>query len=409
MTAIACLKIFVGEELRFADSETMAGLVAKVAGAYLESTWVWPRRHGLVAPFSFVLADPRATRLDARELQKLAADLQTKLFGDKGAGDITLLMFEGDQSDVMRFAGTHAEALRALISGADDGTFVGRVCKITPEGVTSLLPPGGPVEGAPPAEDLAAIEPEPPMGGIAGLLDVPTPTTGWWGIYYLLKERFVGSGIDWRGAWEGEHFGVVEDVDVATRDLACLASAHAALTGGPKGYMFLPFSFSSMVKPSMREIYRPQLDLLPRVARPRLAANVYDVPREPSFGAISQIRAFLQPHFSLIDLHIKDPGFRIESLPVGAVNSITLVLEGQDERARLAMISRFLKDPDAYRGKKVWQGVAGVASARELDLCRRLRAPFLSGPMVAPIADTPSGEIVCPALNLPYRVWSAVA
>jgi len=409
MTAIACLKIFVGEELRFADSETMAGLVAKVAGAYLETIWVWPRRHGLVAPFSFVLADPRATRLDARELQKLAADLQIKLFGDKGPGDITLLMFEGDQSDVMRFAGTQAEALRALISGEDDGSFIGRVCKITPDGVTSLLPPGGPVTGAPPAEELAAIEPEPPMGGVAGLLDIPTPTTGWWGVYYLLKERFVGSGIDWRAAWAGESFGVVEDADVTTRDLTCLASARQALSGGPKGYMFLPFSFSSMVKPSMREVYRPQLDLLPGAARPRLAANVYDVPREPSYGAISQIRAFLKPYFSLIDLHVKDPGFRIESLPAGAVNSVTLVLEGQDERARLAMISRFLKDPEAYRGKKVWQGVTGVASLRELDLCRRLRAPFLSGPMVAPLAEAPAGEVVCPALNLPYRPRFAAA
>ncbi len=409
MTAIACLKIFVGKELRFADSETMAALVAKVAGAYLETTWVWPRRHGLVAPFSFVLADPRATRLDARELQTLAADLQIKLFGEKGAGDITLLMFEGDQSDVMRFAGTHAEALRALISGEDDGTFAGRVCKITPEGVTSLLPPGGPVEGVPPAEELAAIEPEPPMGGVAGLLDVPTPTTGWWGVYYLLKERFVGSGVDWRAAWEGGHMGAVEDADVTVRDLGCLAAARDALAGGPKGYMFLPFSFSSLVKPSMREIYSPQLDLLPPAARPSLAANVYDVPREPSYGAISQIRAFLRPHFSLIDLHVKDPGFRIESLPASAVNSVTLVLEGQDERARLATISRFLTDPDAYRGKKVWQGVAGVASLRELDLCRRLKAPFLSGPMVAPIAEAPTGEIVCPALNLPYRAWSSVA
>lgn len=409
MTAIACLKIFVGEELRFADSETMASLVAKLAGAYLETIWVWPRRHGLVAPFSFVLADPRATRLDARELQKLAADLQIKLFGDKGPGDITLLMFEGDQSDVMRFAGTQAEALRALISGEDEGNFIGRVCKITPDGVTSLLPPGGPVTGAPPAEELAAIEPEPPMGGVAGLLDIPTPTTGWWGIYYLLKERFVGSGVDLRAAWAGESFGVVEDADVTTRDLTCLASARQALSGGPKGYMFLPFSFSSMVKPSMREIYRPQLDLLPGAGRPRLAANVYDVPREPSYGAISQIRAFLQPYFSLIDLHVKDPGFRIESLPAGAVNSVTLVLEGQDERARLAMISRFLKDPEAYRGKKVWQGVAGVASLRELDLCRRLRAPFLSGPMVAPLAEVPAGEIVCPAFNLPYRPRSAAA
>ncbi|KQY32977.1 hypothetical protein ASD38_22130 [Caulobacter sp. Root487D2Y] len=241
MTAIACLKIFVGEELRFADSEAIAGLVAKVAGAYLETTWTWPRRHGLVAPFSFVLADPRATRLDARELQKLAADLQFKLFGDKGAGDITLLMFEGDQSDVMRFASTHAEALRVLIAGEDDGGFAGRVCKITPEGVTSLQPHGGPVEGMPPAEELAAIEPEPSAGGGAGFLDGPMPTAGWWGIYYLLKERFVGSGIDWRAAWDGGRFGAVEDADVTTRDLVCLAAARDALTGAPTGYMFLPF------------------------------------------------------------------------------------------------------------------------------------------------------------------------
>ena len=68
MTAIACLKVFVGDDLCFADSETMPALVAKVAGA----AWIWPRRHRLVAPFSFVLADLRALRLDARELQKLS-------------------------------------------------------------------------------------------------------------------------------------------------------------------------------------------------------------------------------------------------------------------------------------------------------------------------------------------------
>ncbi|MDB5457330.1 MAG: hypothetical protein JWP92_2915 [Caulobacter sp.] len=403
MTAIACLKIFVDKKLRPSSSESMAGLVAKVAGAYLETVWAWPRRYGLVAPYSFVLADPRATRLDAKELQKLAADLQFKLFGDKGAGDIALLMFEGDQNDVMRFASTQAEALRALLLGVDDGAFSGRMCKITPDSVTSIAPPDGPVEGAPTAEELAAIEPEPPEFGVAGLLDIPTARTGWWGIYYLLKERFVGSGVDWRSAWE-DGLGSLEDADVAARDLGCLEAARDAIGAFPTGYMFLPFSFSSMVKPSVRETYRPHIERLPRNLKPRLAANVYDVPREPSYGAIAQVRTFLQPYFSLIDLHVKDPGFRIESLPVGAVNSVTLVLEGQDERARLASISRFLQDPAAYRGKKVWQGVAGLASLRELDLCRRLKAPFLSGPMVAPITETPAGEIICPSLNLPYRV-----
>ena len=409
MTAIACLKVFVGEELRFADSDAMAALVAKVAGAYLETIWLWPRRYGLVAPFSFVLADPRATALDARELQKLAADLQFKLFGEKGSGDIALLMFEGDQTDVMRFASTHGDALKALLAGEDDGLFAGRICKITPQGVSSIAPPGGPVEGAPPAEELAAIEPDPPGGGIDELLAAPQSKTGWWAIYYLQKERFVGSGVDFRAAWDGDFAERTASGDDTARDLACLAAAQAAMQTIPTGYMFLPFSFSAMVKPSLRETYRSHIEKLPKAMRPRLAASVNDVPREPSYGAVTQIRTFLQPYFSLIDLHVKDPGFRIESLPVGAVNSVTLVVEGQDERARLAAISRFLKDQAAYRAKRVWQGVAGVQSLKELDLCRRLQAPFLSGPMVAPIADKPAGEILCPSLNLPYRSWAVVA
>ena len=404
MTAIACLKVFVGEELRFADSDTMAALVAKVAGAYLETTWTWPRRYGLVAPFSFVLADPRATQLDARELQTLAADLQFKLFGDNGTGDIALLMFEGDQTDVMRFAGTHGDALKALLSGEDDGLFAGRICKITPRGVSSIAPPDGPVEGEPPAEELAAIEPEPPGGGIDDLLDTPQSKTGWWGIYYLQQERFVGSGVDFRAGWDSG-FSAADSDDTA-RDLACLDAALLAMKTIATGYMFLPFSFSALVKPSQRELYRNRMESLPRGMRLRFAASVHDVPREPSFGAVSQIRTFLHPHFSLIDLHVKDPGFRIETLPVGAVNSVTLVLEGEDERARLATIARFLKDPAAYRAKRVWQGVTGVESLKELDLCRRLKAPFLSGPMVAPIADAPAGDIACPSLNLPYRTFA---
>ncbi len=405
MTAIACLKIFVGDDLRFADSETMAALVAKVASAYLETAWAWPRRYGLVAPYSFVLADPRATRLDARELQTMARDLQIKMFGDKGAGEVALLMFEGDQTDVMRFASTHGEALKALLAGEDDGAFNGRVCKITPSGVSSIKPPGGPLEGAPPAEALAAIEPEPPSGGIDDLLDAPKPNTGWWGIYYLHKERFVGSGVDWRMAWDDLAFGAIEDADVADRDLACLDAAVEQLARPQLGYMFLPFCFSSLIKPSVREQYRSRIEKLPRALRPRMAASVYDVPREPSYGAIGQIRNFLTTYFSLIDLHVRDPGFRIESLPAAAVNSVTLVLEGADERARLAAITRFLKDPEVYRSKRVWQGVAMVNSLKELDLCRRLKAPFLSGPMVAPLSNGPTGEVACPALNLPYRNW----
>ena len=406
MTAIACLKVFVGEEMQFADADTLAALVAKVAGAYLETTWVWPRRYGLVAPFSFVLADPRATALDARELQKLAADLQFKLFGEKGSGDIALLMFEGDQTDVMRFASTNGDALKALLTGEDDGLFVGRICKITPQGVFSIAPPGGPVEGSPPAEALAAIDPVPPRGGADDFLDALQSKTGWWGIYYLDKERFVGSGADFHTGWDARFINPPEGDDTV-RNLACLEEAPAMMETIATGYLFLPFSFSAMVKPSLRETYRRHVERLPKATRPRLAASVQDVPREPSYGAITQIRTFLQPHFSMIDLHVKDPGFRIEGLPIGAINSVTLVLDGRDERARLAAISRFLKDMEVYRAKRVWQGVTGVQSLKELDLCRRLKAPFLSGPMVAPLADKPVGGAPCSSMNLPYRNWAA--
>ncbi|TCS15876.1 hypothetical protein [Caulobacter sp. BK020] len=399
MTAIACLKIFVGEELVFADTDTMASVVAKVASAYLETHWTWPRRYGLVAPFSFVLADPRATSLDAEELCRMSRDLQYKLFGENGAGEVTLLMLEGDQAEVMRFAGTPALALKTLLDGLGDGAFAGRVCKITPEGAVSLAPPDGPTEGAPPAEELAALSPAP--GDIDDLLQVETPRTGWWGIYYLPKERFVGGGVGWGAEING---GPVTDlVEAVERDQVCHEAALVEAKSGPSGYLFLPFCFSALIKPSLQRTYDTTLQKLPRALRPRLAANIYDVPREPSYGAINKVRSLLIDRFSLLDLHVSDPGFRIESLQAGAVNSVTLVLSGEDERQRAAAITRFLRDPAIYRNKRVWQGIAGVQSLRELDLCRRLKAPFLSGPIVAPISAKFPGEPACPSLNLPYR------
>ena len=124
----------------------MADLVAKVASSYLESRWLWPRRYGLVAPFAFVLADPRVTLLDPRELQALAAELHNKLFGQESDGDVTLLTLEGDQSEVMRFAGASRAEIGALLRGETDGVSQ-RVCKITRHDVVSVNPAGGPIAG----------------------------------------------------------------------------------------------------------------------------------------------------------------------------------------------------------------------------------------------------------------------
>jgi hypothetical protein len=405
MTAIACLKVFVGDELKFADNETMAALVGKVAGAYLETTWIWPRRYGLVAPFSFVLADPRATQLDARELQALSRDLQHKLFGDQGAGDIVLLMFEGDQTDVMRFAGIHGAQLKALLEGKDDGSIVGRVCRITPTEVSSVVPQGGPVHGAPPMEELAALpvvaeEPGPPA------------RVGYRGVYHGLRQTFIGSVAVWRPAATTSNFGLTSSGEEAAReeeDIPTLGGVAQALAAVSVGVMFFPISFSTMVKPGARALLLPHLEALPPGSRPRLAAAVYDTPRAPSFSALSQVKRFLDPFFSRLDLRVTDPAFQIEELPAGLASSVSLVLPQADEPARLAAISRFMREAPVYRRKQVWQGVTDVRTRRELNYCLDQGVPFLTGGAVTDLLETPLGATQLASLHLPMHDWSAAS
>jgi hypothetical protein len=404
MTAIACLKVFVGDELRFADNDTMAGLVGKVAGAYLETTWLWPRRYGLVAPFSFVLADPRATTLDARELQALARDLQFKLFGDKGDGDIALLMFEGDQTDVMRFAGINGAQLNALLNGEEDSPFAGRVCRITPTEVASIVPKGGPVCGAPTMEELAALaaaDDAEPAG--------PPARVGYRGVYHGPRQTFIGSVAVWRQAQVASAFGLTSpplEVSRPEDDIATLGGAAEALAAVPVGVMFFPISFSTLVKPRARADLLPHLEKLPRGSRPRLAVGVYDTPRAPSFSALSQIKRFLDPFFGRLDLRVTDPAFQIDELPADLASSVTLVLPPGDEPTRLAAVSRFMREGPAYRRKQVWQGVADIRTRRELNHCIDLGMPFMTGEAVTDLLEQPVGAAQLPWLNLPLHDWS---
>ncbi|MFZ0266787.1 hypothetical protein [Caulobacter sp.] len=392
----------MGDELRFADNDTMAGLVGKVAGAYLETTWLWPRRYGLVAPFSFVLADPRATKLDARELQALARDLQFKLFGEKGVGDIALLMFEGDQTDVMRFAGLHGAELKALLNGEDDGSIVGRVCRITPTQVSSVVPQGGPVCGAPTLEELTALA---PLEASAG----PPARVGYRGVYHGPRQMFIGSVVVWRQAQVSSAFGLTAprvEVDRPEDDVLALAAAPEALAAVSVGVLFFPISFSTIVKPSARTALLPHLEALPRNSRPRLAAAVYDTPRAPSFAALSQVKRALDPFFSRLDLRVTDPAFQIEELPGDLASSVTLVLPQGDESTRLAAVNRFLRDAPIYRRKQVWQGITDVRTRRELNHCIEQHAPFVTGQAVTDLLDKPIGATQLPWLNLPLHDWS---
>lgn len=398
MTALACLKVTIGEDLRFGDNETMAAVVAKVAGAYLETTWLWPRRFGLVAPFSFVLADPRATQLDARELQALARDLQHKLFGDKGAGEIALLMFEGDQADVMRFAGIATAQVAALLAGEDDGSFLGRVCKITPTKVSSVVPKGGPVAGTPTMEELAQ---EPTIRSPARV--------GYRGVFHTGREIFVGNVAVWREEAPASSFGFEPqrpDGDVAEHDIPTLAGGLAAVEELAVGVLFFPLSFSTLVKPSARAALTPHLDKLPKRRRGQLAAAIYDTPRAPSFSALSQINRYLEPYFSRIDLRVSDPAFQIDDLPPSVAASVTLVLPQATEAVRLTAITRFMREAPAYRRKGVWQGIGDIRTRRELNACVAQGAPFLTGSAITDLLEAPAAVLPCSNLHLPLHDWS---
>jgi hypothetical protein len=401
MTALACLKIMVGDTLMFADTDTMAGLVAKVAGAYLETTWLWPRRYGLVAPFSFVLADPRATLLDARELQALARALQTKLFGQTSDGEVSLLMLEGDKAEVMRFAGMPAHELKALLEADDLGEAIGRVCRITPDGVVSLAPPGGPVAGEPPVETLRDAEPEPKL------------RVAYRGVYHSPRELFVGNVAVWRDDAAPRPLDFDAPVPAAhgreaDHDIPILQSAKDILGRQQSGVLFFPICFSTLIKPSARDALLPHLQALPRAARPRLAAAVYDTPRVPSFSAMQAIQSYLSPHFSRLDLRVSDPAFRVEDLPVDFVNSVTLILPEGSESVRLSAVTRFLRDAPLYARKHIWQGISELRTRREVNACVENKAPFLSGPAITDLLEAPTPSTACSSLHLPLHDWSQI-
>lgn len=399
MTALACLKIMVGDELTFADADTMAGLVSKVAGAYLETKWLFPRRYGLVAPFSFVLADPRATLLDARELQALAQDLHTKLFGHSGDGEVSLLMLEGDKAEVMRFAGMPPLQLKALLASDDLGEAIGRVCRITPQGVVSLAPPGGPVAGEPPLEMLQDVSAAP-----------PPPRIAYRGVFHTSRELFVGNVAVWRADEAQTAFEIDAPAAAhgreADHDIPLLQSAREILGRQDSGVMFFPISFSTLIKPSARDQILPHLKALPPAARPRLAAAIYDTPRAPSFSAMQAIKAHLAPFFARLDLRVSDPAFRVEDLPPDFASSVTLILPDGSESVRLSAASRFLRDAQTYTRKRVWQGVSELRTRRELNACIEQHAPFLSGPAVTDLLETPTPITPCSSLHLPLHDWS---
>jgi hypothetical protein len=456
MTAIACLRILVAGTAE-AGRSIPAAQVQAAADLYLKHRWKAPRRYGAVAPLAFVLADSKAESLDPVEMQVLAVELEAGLFpgrpdSEKGAGQVCLLTFEGDEAAVLRFASLSQASLASLIAGRGYAGPPGHVQVITADEIRavpsapseavieetlqaalSLTAPaqGIPVVSAPePGADVApaaakapAARPAPPVVATkpavakpavprpAPVADKPKPppppATGWWGLYHPPSESFVGAAIGLRSDLLAPR--PTEDAALLTRDLTCLNDAQAAFAhpsfqkgAGDAGMLFVPFSFWNLTSPASQEAYKRRLSRYPLDMQARLGASVYDTPREPSLGLLGQIRAFLQPHFAFIDLNITEPNFPVGTLPGDLATSITLTLPEDDLRARVEAIGQFAAAQGAYRAKGVRQGVAGLRDPRELEACRAAGLRFVAGPAISDLMASPIGA--APAQGLPLKV-----
>jgi hypothetical protein len=427
MTAIACLRLLIG------DDAFPAARAQEAADLYLKARWKAPRKYGSVAPLAFVLADNRAEQLDPVEMQALAAELEASLFPGRKAGQVCLMTFEGDETAVLKFASLTQAELAGLVAGDGYGGAAGRVQVITADAIRAVpstreearvakaeaaaaaeaAPPPAPIEPEPvaaAAEPAPAPEPAPvavekrPPAAPAPVASKPKPPppppppqTGWWGLYDLSANAFVGSVIGMRADLDQPPPEL--DSALLTRDLACLNDAQAAFKTAPFGDFYLPFGFWNLTTPSSQEAYKRRLSRYPLDLQPRLGASVHGTPREASLGLVQQMRAFLKSGFAFLDLNVVDPTFPVHNLPPELIDSVTLSLPDGDERERINAIVKFIERQGTYRAKGVTQCVAGLLTANELEACRqggiaRVQGPAITGVLDAPLSQAEGAPLV---------------
>ncbi len=388
--AMACLRVLIhGMEGKPATAELNA-LIGKLINAFLETRWIWPRQFEPLNAYAFILTDPRAQVLDKSALQALSRELQLKLFGVSGAGEVALVVYEGDETEVHRFASLDAQDLDKLASGQGGvhPPFEGLLSKVTAKGATPIAP----------------------------VVSYCTPRFErnyepiYRGLYFVPGQRFFANvalckplgAVALRDFLAGAH--VLPGVATEEFDEACVESAAAALDQGPvEGQLYVPLNFSSLIRPAGRLAYSEFISRLPRQHRAKLVAGVYETPRDPSFFALGQIAKCLGPHFAQISLLVSDPAFEIEKLAPGLVASVCLVLPDADQAARASAIRRFMNNRDTFKRRQIWPGITGVTSRAERDLCLELRVPAIGGPAVSDLTPSPVGAVARESGALPLR------
>lgn len=404
MTAVACLRVAVDAEKTGLTPEVLGPLVAKFSSAYLESRWLWPRRFAPLTHYSYLLTDPHADELDVQELARLSEALQIKLFGEGelGAGSVDLLLFEGPPDAVTAFVALDAALLALAVHDP------------------KILPPGGRLSRIVPPDQIIAVarnhyqpenndkEKEPSPDWVEmhlrarrnwGEIDAPDMPAieGVQGVYFAPREVFIGDVISTTpgsspillSLLEGPAH-MPEDPDAYDRDSLATGLRYIDQLG-PSGVLYFPLSFSNLVRKTKARSYEEMLEILPVEFKPRLAAAVYDSPRDPNFAALARLRALLSKYFGAIDLRTTDPKFEVEKLSTRAVTSVTFVLPNDNPHLRLAALRRFAERVPLFKQRKIWPGVTNIRTREELEAAVSLRIPFITGPGVCRLRTVPVG------------------
>lgn len=393
MTATACLRVSLDANRTDVPLESIGPLVAKYSNAFLEVRWCWPRTSKSLSPYCYLLTDPRAERLDTVELARLSDELELRLFGTAASEALTLLLFEGSEEAMEEFSALSDASILELVSTGRNLPGGGRLSRIGPDGVLSPVPPDDPPprRAFPAADELA-----PPWEAVQG-------------IYFAARELFVGDVLSCTPHESEVHVSLVDGhahlpVDVVEFDNGCVLAALRLIAQNKlRAPLYLPVSFSKLMRPTMRSGYVELLGSLPPSARESLAAAVYDVPRVMSYQALGIVHGVLDEHVAAIDLQISDPGFEVLQLSTQAVRSVTLVLPDARPDVRLAALRRFGARADEFKRRRIWTGVTNIRTRKERDLALDLRVPFITGPAVSRLQNDPLGGTPWAYRDLPAR------
>ncbi len=303
MAAVSCLRVMVDANRTDLPAETLGPLVAKYATIFLEVRWVRPRTADQLTHYCYLLSDPRSDVLDTVELAHLATELQERLFGTGVEDAVKLVLFEGGPEAIRAFTASTAEEV--VLAMEDPGRLPtgGRLRRIAADGSLVDVP-----------EEVRA-----PKGPVDDFNFGPS-IDGAQGIYFPKARAFVGDVVSCTPSRAATYYSAVDGeehlpLDSESFDGGCVMTALRFLLDFPVTTpLYVPVSFSTLVRPTQRAGYVELLGILPAETRGQLAATVYDVPRAPSFQSLKVIHEALRGHFASLDLRTQDPDFEVRQL-----------------------------------------------------------------------------------------------